>query len=96
MCIRDRLGLDSASIAEVTSMLVTNNGVSAAPHPADASPVISPPLPDAYADPLDIDLLDDTIALGPVSYTHLDVYKRQAQAHRPRHTGARHAVGVRS
>lgn len=65
------LGLDSASIAEVTSMLVTNNGVSAAPHPADASPVISPPLPDAYADPLDIDLLDDTIALGLTSVLQL-------------------------
>ena len=65
------VGLDSASVAEITSVLVTNNGTTATPRPADASSLVSPPLPDACADPLDIDLLDDTIALGLTSVLQL-------------------------
>lgn len=63
------LGLDSAELADVASILVTNDGATSTRRPSTAPPVTNPPMPDAFANPLSVGLLDDAITLdltGPL------------------------------
>ncbi len=63
------LGLDAANLAEVTGVLTSNDGTRALARPASAAPVAG--RPDAFADPLRLDVLDDAVALDATGLLQL-------------------------